>query len=105
RKTRDYAEHEARAKRGGGTSRPVEIDWGEVLGAEPTPDLLAQMSEECEGLLRRLNDEHLRQIAVWKMEGFTNEEIADKLGYVSRTVERKLRVIRELWQMPENDSP
>jgi hypothetical protein len=31
------------------------------------------------------------------MEGYTAEEIAAKLGCVPRTVKRKLRVIRDLW--------
>ena len=40
---------------------------------------------------------------LWKMEGYTVEEIAEKLGCVQRTVERKLRVIRGLWN-PEGGS-
>jgi hypothetical protein len=39
----------------------------------------------------------LRSVAVWKMEGYTNAEIADKLGCVPVTVERKLQLIRSLW--------
>ncbi len=31
------------------------------------------------------------------MEGYTNAEIAKKLGYVEKTVERKLKVIRTIW--------
>jgi DNA-directed RNA polymerase specialized sigma24 family protein len=37
-------------------------------------------------------------VAIKKMEGRTNEEIAGLLGVVPRTVERKLRLIRELWE-------
>jgi hypothetical protein len=32
------------------------------------------------------------------MDGYSNDEIAAKLGRDLRTVERKLRVIRSLWQ-------
>ena len=39
----------------------------------------------------------LQAIAQWRMENYTTEEIAAKLGCVPRTVERKLRVIRGLW--------
>jgi ECF sigma factor len=39
----------------------------------------------------------IRPIAMWKFEGFTHEEIASKLGYTLRTVERKARLIREKW--------
>ena len=31
------------------------------------------------------------------MEGYTNEEIARELGCVTRSVERKLNVIRKAW--------
>jgi DNA-binding CsgD family transcriptional regulator len=34
---------------------------------------------------------------LWKLEGYTNDEIAAKLGCARRTVERKLRVIRAVW--------
>jgi hypothetical protein len=39
----------------------------------------------------------LRSVALWKMEGFTNREIAGRLGCVEHTVERKLRVVRQIW--------
>jgi hypothetical protein len=39
----------------------------------------------------------LRNAAQWKLENYTNEEIAAKLGCVPRTVKRKLKVIRGLW--------
>ena len=55
------------------------------------------MAEECRRLLELLGDATLRSVAVWKMEGYTNAEIADKLGCVAVTVERKLQLIRSLW--------
>ena len=45
-----------------------------------------------------LADEELRQIALWKMEGHTNEEIASELGCALATVERRLRLIRRRWE-------
>ena len=33
-----------------------------------------------------------------KMDGHTVEEIAGHLGYVGRTIKRKMRLIRELWE-------
>jgi hypothetical protein len=35
------------------------------------------------------------------MEGYTNDEIAAKLGCALRSVERKLKVIRSLWGQVE----
>ena len=50
------------------------------------------------GAFKTLEDDGLRQIAVWKMEGYENDEIARRLGCGVRTVERKLGVIRAIWQ-------
>jgi DNA-directed RNA polymerase specialized sigma24 family protein len=75
-----------------------ELALAQVLGNEPSPDFAAQVAEECRRLLDLLGDADLRAVALWKMEGYTTEEIAARLGCVSRTVERKLRVIRGQWQ-------
>jgi RNA polymerase sigma factor (sigma-70 family) len=46
----------------------------------------------------RLNQlpEDLRQIVEWKLEGYTNAEIADRLGLATRTVERRMQRVREI---------
>jgi DNA-directed RNA polymerase specialized sigma24 family protein len=69
-----------------------------MLSREPEPSLVVQAAEECRRLLAEPEDDQLRQVAQWKMEGFTNEEIAAKLGRAVATVERKLARIRRLWQ-------
>ena len=48
-------------------------------------------------LLGSLGDTELESVALWKMEGFTNQEIAGKLACGLRSVERKLRLIRTIW--------
>jgi DNA-directed RNA polymerase specialized sigma24 family protein len=68
-----------------------------VIGAAPTPDFAAQVAEEYQLLLAGL-EETLRSVAVWKLEGYTNEEIAGKLDCSVATVERKLRRIRNAWE-------
>src|SRR5262249_16748472 len=65
---------------------------------EPTAEFAAQVAEECRRLLDRLGDAELRSVALWKMEGYTVEEIAARLGCVPRTVHRRLRLIQDLWQ-------
>jgi DNA-directed RNA polymerase specialized sigma24 family protein len=102
RKVIDQVERARRQKAGGGKVRG-ESAWGdggieEVIGAEPTPAFAAQTAEEYQRLLALLPDDTWRQVAVWKLEGNTNAEIAAKLPCVERTVERKLDVIRSLWQ-------
>ncbi len=46
--------------------------------------------------MRLLGDPELESIALLRMEGYTLEEIAERLGYVARTIKRKLRLIRDL---------
>jgi RNA polymerase sigma factor (sigma-70 family) len=101
RKAIALADRERRPRRGGGQVRPLsdlapeEIE--RVLGTEPTPELATQAAEQCRRLLDLLPDESLRQVALRKLEGFTNAEIAAELGCVEATVERKLQRIRSLW--------
>jgi DNA-directed RNA polymerase specialized sigma24 family protein len=99
----DLLRHEHRLKRGGpppdarGSAVP-EAEVEHLLGREPTPEFALQVAEECQRLLDCLGDDGLRTVALWKMEGYTVEEIAARLGCVPRTVERKLRMIRHLWE-------
>jgi RNA polymerase sigma factor (sigma-70 family) len=74
-----------------------EPNLEQLLSDEPPPELAAEMADEYQRLLGLLDDAELRSIALWKVEGLTNEEIADRLGCVERTVERKLQRIRILW--------
>ena len=107
RKALDQLKHERSKRRGGGTPAadpsisPVgagpRADVGQVVGDEPTPEFAALVADECERLLGRLGDASLRRVAVWKMEGYSNAEIADLLGSSLRTVARKLDVIRTIW--------
>jgi DNA-directed RNA polymerase specialized sigma24 family protein len=94
-KALDRLRHERRQKRGGGREA---VGLEEVIGAEPNPAFAAQVAEECRRLLALLGDAELERVALWKMEGYTSAEIAARLGYVPRTVERKLRLIRQVWQ-------
>ncbi len=73
------------------------LDVDVVLGKEPSPEFAAEMIDECRRLLDLLPDPTLRSVALWKMEGYTNVEIAARLGCVEKTVERKVRAIRDVW--------
>ena len=68
-----------------------------IGGDEPSPELAAQLAEEYQRLMDRLGDTTLQQLATWKLEGYTDDEIAARLGCVTRTVERKLARIRRIW--------
>src|SRR4051794_9030525 len=77
---------------------PGEHDVEQLLTREPTPEEAAEVADECRRLLDMLDEPELRQIALWKVEGYTNEEIAARLDCVPRTVERKISRIRLLWK-------
>jgi DNA-directed RNA polymerase specialized sigma24 family protein len=97
RKALQLARHECREKRGGGKIL-TEADLADgLIGPEPTPVFAACVADECRRLLDALPDAEMRSIAVWKMEGHTTEEIAVRLRCVPRTVERRLRLIRDIW--------
>lgn len=103
------AEHRRHAavKRGGGAVRGESAfldndeikngGIGGVLGSAPTPEFQALMTEQCANMLELLNDDTLRQVALYKLEGFSNQEISDALGRTTRQVERWLARIRDKW--------
>jgi DNA-directed RNA polymerase specialized sigma24 family protein len=82
----------------GAANSPAPNALAEVAAAGPPPELAAEVAEECARLLGLLGDGRLRQVAIWKMEGYTNEEIAGKLNRSIPTVERKLAAIRTIWE-------
>jgi RNA polymerase sigma factor (sigma-70 family) len=97
------ARHAQRLKRGGRDRMTIEdgnpdFVLQEVIGREPTPQFSLQVAEEFDNLLEMLEDATLRTVAVSKMEGYTSAEIAQKLNCTVRTVERKLRLIRQIWE-------
>jgi RNA polymerase sigma factor (sigma-70 family) len=114
RKAANLQRHHLRQKRGGGNIRGDSALFGsdgtgegqvfaQLIDREPTPEFAAEAVQEFQRLLDNLGDDKLRSIALWKMEGYTHEEIAAKLSCATVTVERRLRLIRSIWrkEMPE----
>jgi RNA polymerase sigma factor (sigma-70 family) len=95
RKAADQLQHDHRKKRAGTHSDLEMIEH--VIGDEPTPEFAAQLVEQYERLLDLLGDDSLRKVAVWRMEGFSNDEIAVKLDCSRSTVARKVATIRVIW--------
>jgi len=69
-----------------------------IEASDPTPQTYVQFKEHCRILFSSLTSDLLRTVARMKLEGHTNAEIAEQLGVVERTVERKLKLIREQWK-------
>ncbi len=107
--TRNKVHHlirdQARKKRGGDWKKLSDdaSDAGhalllnELVCHEPTPELAAEFAEQYARLLAKLPSQELIELAVKKMEGYTNEEIATRFGKSERTIERKLQLIRKIW--------
>ncbi len=55
------------------------------------------LNEALERRLEALADRELRQIALWRLEGYTNREIAGRLDCTERSIERPLERIRSKW--------
>ncbi len=95
---------EGRKKRGGDVqiygnhSEDSEVDLLEqMISHEPTPEVAVQFVEDVETLLNQLPNQELVDLALLKMDGYTNAEIAEQWKKAERTVERKLNLIRKIW--------
>lgn len=107
-KQQDQRKSERRQKRGSGQVRgesvfatPGDKSAGGLdgfKGVELTPEFAAQAREECERLLGLLDELSLRQVALLKLQGYSHEEIALRIGCAVDTVGRKLRTIRSKWE-------
>jgi len=61
--------------------------------AQPSPEEQVIVLDELNRLLQGLPEE-LRQIVVWKLDGYTNAEISRLMGRTVRCVELKMQLIR-----------
>ena len=106
RKAAHQRRDEQRLKRGGGvttqgqtsTESEEESILDQVLSREPTPEFAAQTAEECQRLLRMLNDRQLEALALARLQGYSVEEIAAQFGYAPRSIKRKLQLVRGIWE-------
>jgi RNA polymerase sigma factor (sigma-70 family) len=114
RKARNAANAHRRQKRdiareqtapAGTDRRSVQRMLEEMDAAAPTPAEAMVLNEALERRLEALADPELRQISLWRLEGYTNHEIADRLGCTERSVERKLGRIRSLWESFNDGGP
>jgi len=104
RKAAELARREKTLKRGSGNvvleseievAQSISLD--QLIGNNSAAEFSTFMSEQCRELLELLGSPELEQIALWKLAGHTNEEIADQQHCTRVTIQRKLRLIREIW--------
>jgi hypothetical protein len=102
RKVANQIRHGIAQRRGGGkvySEAALAKSGGldQLPGLEPSPEFAAMVAEEYRHRLAALGNERLRQVAVWKLEGYTADEVAARLGCTRRSVQRKLSLIRREW--------
>jgi DNA-directed RNA polymerase specialized sigma24 family protein len=81
-------------KRRCGSGPPENLD--QLIAEGPSPEYAAMMTENVSRLFELL-DPQQRQIGQRKLEWAKNAEIARELGCSLRSVERKLQIIRRIW--------
>jgi DNA-directed RNA polymerase specialized sigma24 family protein len=71
-----------------------------IAAPDLPPDLEVRAAEQVKALfaLLRAKEAILEPIALWKFEGYTSDEIAERLGCSRSKVARKLELIRKIWK-------
>lgn len=104
RKVARAIERDATAKRGGGRVVAESVWAGDTdnaggldaaFGTLPTQDF----DLHCEELITKLADEELETIALAKLMGYTNKELAERFDCTERRIERRLHAIRQAWEI------
>ncbi len=75
-----------------------------VPSREPTPEFATEFVDVCESLFDSLDDQQLKDVALLRIEGFDDSEIAKKLGCSRRTVQRRLEVVRRHWKERDREN-
>lgn len=70
-----------------------------LKNSEPTPDQVAELVDACQYLLDQLTDPTLKRIAVLRLQGYENREIAEMVDLHQRSVQRKLSLIAAEWTL------
>ncbi len=78
---------------------PSPAGWvlEQMDAAGPSPAEAAVLNEALERRLEALADPELREIALLRLEGYTNREIAEQRNCTERSIERRLERIRSKW--------
>ncbi|MEW4565530.1 ECF-type sigma factor [Bremerella sp. JC770] len=80
-----------------GTAADKDNWLEQIAQADPSPEMAVEAAEEAQRMLNTLGKQSLEDVARLKLEGYTNAEIAQKLGVMPRTIERRLVLIRQIW--------
>lgn len=105
RKTISAQRRLSRSKRGGGWVRGDSVFSDSIsnglhafVSNDVSPTVAVELEELSQQLLADLPDNQIRKVAILRMAGHSISEIAEKTSFSERTIERKLKLIRKIWQ-------
>jgi len=75
---------------------PRQIE--QVAEGNASPVSIEAFLADCEDLFELLDTDELRIIAMMRVEGYSVDEIAERIGCAKRSVERRLNLIRQIWK-------
>jgi DNA-directed RNA polymerase specialized sigma24 family protein len=99
RKINDHSKFRRALKRNRGPQQKTlstEL-MNERADDQPDPAEEAMMADQCRAMLEQLNDPLLESIVLLKLDGYTNDDIAEQLQYSRRTIQRMLNMVKEAW--------
>ena len=99
RKSNDYVKTAFARKRTHGVETP---DVGlhaisELRDTQLEPSIEVMMEDQCQAMLKSLGDTVLESVVLLKLEGYSNVEIAERLQYSRRTIQRMLELVKDIW--------
>jgi RNA polymerase sigma factor (sigma-70 family) len=108
-KARRAARNQSRQKRGIDREQDIDAnaDGGTAPSANleanvPTPFDAAELADQMQALLSDLGEQECAILDL-KLQQFTNDEIAEKIGCSERTVRRIIKRLQETWLRMEED--
>ena len=91
-----YEKAEKRVERG----QQIELSdesLAELSRAHEDPHFQALVKEECHKLIESIKRKEVKLVALLRIEGYTTEEIAKHLKCTRRSVQRRLSLIKAVW--------
>ena len=95
RKVAFHKAEKRNAVRETGQGAESQACWEELLDAEPSPDEAVTFLDQLENFLSQLQPME-RQILEMRLQGYTNDEISEKLNIYDRKIRRVLERVRAL---------
>ncbi len=99
RKVNDHAKMARAKKRSNGVENPdVALEAvSELRDRQLGPAIEVMMEDQCQAMLRKLEDPVLESVVLLKLEGYSNVEIAERMKYSRRTIQRMLELVKDIW--------